>query len=112
MGSCFNAALGFIYDDICKVGVHMDLISIFDLVTEFLLTFRDSVIVFVIGLQWFFTNLTIILNSFFSLLSFVTMFLTFVKDFLLIVPSWLLPFPLAVLSYWLIMFIIKQGGKS
>lgn len=64
------------------------------------------------GLQWFFTNASTVINSFFSLLSFCRQSISFLSSFSDLVPTWLLPFILAYFAYCLIMFIIKLGGKE
>lgn len=89
----------------------MDIVTILESIALFMTTFVDAFTIFVTGFQWIFTNAATLINSFFSLLAFVQAVIVFINSFFDMIPAWLLPFPLAVLAYWMIMFIIKLGGK-
>lgn len=90
----------------------MTIVDVINYIISFIELFTNSIFLFASGFQWGFNNIAIVFNSFLSLYSFVSNIFMFLSSFLNLFPTWLLPFPFAVFIYWLIMFVIKLGGKS
>lgn len=73
-------------------------------------TIIDAVAVFVVAIQWAFDFLANIITSFYTVWNFVTSALSFVYSFSSLVPSWLWSFPLAYISFRLVVFVKNIGG--
>lgn len=76
----------------------MDLIGIFTLIIEFGNTFVEAV-------QYIFNLLTLIITSLWAIWNFITSAIQIVYSWSNIVPMWLWSFPLAYISYRMVVFV-------
>lgn len=65
---------------------------------------------FISAIQWVFNTIIIIMTAFQGIWAFITTVLPRLYDLSSIVPMWLWTFPLALISWRLIVFVKSAGG--
>lgn len=77
---------------------------------EFFANFVIAVNEFISAIQWVFNTIIIIMNAFQGIWAFITSVLPRVYQLSQVVPMWLWTFPLAIVSWRLIVFAKSAGG--
>ena len=83
--------------------------TVFELL-DFAYTFVIAMNEFVEAIQYFFNQIITILNAFYGVYQFITSVLPRLYSLSNVVPMWLFAFPLAFISWRLIIFIKNAGG--
>lgn len=83
--------------------------TVFQLI-DMAVTFVTAVNEFIAAIQYIFDQITTVLHAFYAVFQFVQQILPKIYSLSNVVPMWLFAFPLAFISWRIIIFIKNAGG--